>query len=108
MYLVNGKWKSDEYLPSYGVRPNSRPGIDHREPENDIGMSQFGPDDPIVNSELRYPESSSWQYENSMDMDKYCKFLVDRMIISSAKYVSNCHSTTWYRGRWNEWMRGLF
>lgn len=108
MYLVNGEWKSDEYLPSYGVRPNSRPGIDHREPENDIGMSQFGPDDPIVNSELRYPESSSWQYENSMDMDKYCKFLVDRMIISSAKYVSNCHSTTWYRGRWNEWMRGLF
>ena len=108
MYLVNGEWKSDEYLPSYGVRPNSRPGIDHREPENDIGMSQFGPDDPIINSELRYPESSSWQYENSMDMDKYCKFLVDRMIISSAKYVSNCHSTTWYRGRWNEWMRGLF
>jgi len=100
-YLVDGHWVEDKRMQYYGVRPDSRPYPGYREPENDYGMNRVGIHDQIVQSPFRKPENAYWRHENSMDMEKYCKFLIDQSIISSGKYARNCRATTLHKDKEN-------
>ena len=64
-------------------------------------MNRVGIHDQIVQSPFRKPENAYWRHENSMDMEKYCKFLIDQSIISSGKYARNCRATTLHKDKEN-------
>ena len=90
--LVNGKPVNDELAGIYGVSPtkpwNNRWGAPELE---EIGLRYIGgKDDPVVNAPGRVPEQSEGLFVRSLDVGRYCEFLISRRIIVSEKYLGYC------------------
>ena len=90
--LVNGKPVNDELAGVYGVSPtkpwNNRWGAPELE---EIGLRYIGgKNDPVINAPGRVPEQSEGLFVRSLDVGRYCEFLISRRIIASEKYLGYC------------------